>query len=137
ADATCRIVDEVSLGRTGEPSGDIITSLRVERAGSVLVHHDERFGPGHPAHLTSVGVGAARHVLTALLVGVDPGPSSTTVGSDRAASRLRLADDVALVLAVGHDRPAVCALLAELAPELGHSSVGIPDGGFRGSAAGT
>ena len=44
--ATCRVVEEVVLGRTGEASGDLDLSLRVERDGRLLVHHEERFGPG-------------------------------------------------------------------------------------------
>lgn len=116
--ASCRIVEEISLGRTGEPSGDLVSSLRLERAGAVLVHHDERFGPGHPGAATSVGIGAARHVLTAVVVGLDPGPAAAVVEPGRAASRLPLTDDALMVLAVGHDRPTVRELVAELVPEL-------------------
>ena len=118
ASASCRLVEEVSLGRTGEPAGDLRLSLRVEREGSVLVHHDECFGPGWPGSLTSVGVGAARHVVSAVLVGVTAGDSRTVVEPGRAVGWLRVADDVVVVLAVGGDRPAVRALLAEVAPEV-------------------
>lgn len=118
AGATCRIVEEVSLGRTGELPGDLSASLRVERAGSVLVHHDERFGPHHPGCTTSVGVGAARHVVSAVLVGVDAGSSRVEVEAGRAISWLPIASDAAMVLAVGHDRPTTRALLAAVAPEV-------------------
>lgn len=117
-DATCRIVDEVVLGRSGEPAGDVSTSLRVERAGRVLLHHDEWFGPGRPGTDTSVGVGAARHSLSALLVGVDAGRARSAVEPGRAASWLPLARDAVVVLAVGSDRPAVLGLLASVAPEV-------------------
>lgn len=113
--ATCRIVEEVALGRSGEPSGVLGLSLRVERGGEVLVHHDERFAPDA---ISSVSVGAARHVVSAVLVGVDAGASRSCVEPGRAASWLPLADDAAMVLAVGGDRPSVSALLEELAPEL-------------------
>lgn len=118
ADATCRVVDEVSLGRTGEPPGRLDLSVRVRRAGSVLVHHDERFGPGTTGGRTSVGVGAARHVVSAVLVGVDAGTARVAVEPGRAAGWLPVADDAVVVLAVGSDRPAVWALLADLAPEV-------------------
>ena len=116
--ATCRVVEEVSLGRTGEPSGDLELSLRVERESTVLVHHDERFGPGSPGSLTSVGVGAARHVVSAVLVGVGAGDPRVVVEPNRAVGWLPIADDAVLVLAVGGDRPSVRALLAEVAPEV-------------------
>ena len=116
--ATCRVVEEVSLGRTGESSGDLELSLRVERGGSVLVHHDERYGPGSSGFLTSVGVGAARHAVSAVLVGVRTGDSRVVVEPGRAVSWLPVADDAVMVLAVGGDRPSVRALLAQITPEV-------------------
>lgn len=116
AGATCRLVDEVSLGRTGEPPGDLALSLRVERDGVPLVHHDERFG--HAGATTSVGVGAARHVVTAVLVGPDAGAPRVVVEPDRAVSWMPVADDAVVVMALGRDRPAVLALLARVAPEV-------------------
>lgn len=115
--ATCRVLEEVSLGRTGEACGDLTLSVRVEREGSVLVHHDESFGPGHPSFATSVGVGAARHLLAAVLVGADPGPARVVLEPGRAASCMPVAHDAVVVLAVGTDRPSVRALVAELAPD--------------------
>ena len=116
--ATCRLVEELSLGRTGELSGDVELSLRVEREGSLLVRHDECFGPGHPGSVTSVGVGAARHVVAAVLVGVAAGESRAVIEPGRAIGWLPVADDAVMVFAVGGDRPTVMALLAQVTPEV-------------------
>lgn len=118
ADATCVIVEEVALGRHGQPSGDLELRLRVERAGRPLVHHVERFGPGVPGAGSVVSVGAARHVLQAVLVGVAAGAPRSTVVDDCSAAWLPVADDAVAVLAAGPDRPGVIALLAQIAPEL-------------------
>jgi urease accessory protein len=118
AGATCRIVEELSLGRTGEPSGDLAVSLRVERDGGVLVHHDETFGPRRPGTATSVGIGAARHVLSAVVVGVVAGEPRVVVEPRRAIAWMPVAGDAVVVMAVGSDRPAVRALLAAVAPEV-------------------
>lgn len=116
--ATCRLFDELSLGRHGEASGALEWELRVERGGRVLVHHAERFGPDVAGHGSVVGVGSARHVCSGVLVGVDAGTSRTRIDGASAAGRLPVADDTVVVMAVGPDRPAVLALLHELAPEL-------------------
>jgi urease accessory protein len=116
ADATSRIVEEFALGRTGEVSGVIDVSLRVERAGRPLVHHDEWLGT--PPAATSVSVGNARHVFTAVLVGPIAGVSRTTRASIGAAARLPVAEDAIFVIAIGADRPAVHDLVLELAPEV-------------------
>lgn len=109
--ATVRVVEEVSLGRSGEPSGRLDLELRVERDGVPLVHHTERLGPGVPGWGSSVHIGAARHLLTM----VEVGPPSAAVGvavggrdglpDDTAVARLRVAEDVLVTLAVGPDRP--------------------------------
>jgi urease accessory protein len=54
----------VVLGRHAEPSGSLHQRLRVDRGGRPLVRTDVRLGPGH-----EVGVGGARVVGTALVVG--------------------------------------------------------------------
>ncbi len=116
--ATCRVVDEVVLGRTGERSGRLELSMRVERHGRVLVHHGETFGPDVPGASSSVSVGQARHVLSAVLVGVDAGSSRVRVERGRAIAWLPVQDDAVVVMAVGSDRPAVLDLVGEVAPEL-------------------
>lgn len=118
AGATCAVVEELALGRVGEASGDIGLSLRIERDGHPLFHHDEWFGPDAPATTTSVSIGAARHVVTAVIVGTWAGPSRTLIDGHRAGSRMPIADDAIAVLAIGDDRPAVLELIAGLAPEL-------------------
>jgi urease accessory protein len=118
ADATCRIVEEVALGRSDEPSGRLDLRLRVERGGAVVVDHADRFGPDVAGAGSSVSVGGARHVLSAVVVGAAAGESRTCVESGRAGAWLPVAADVAVVLAVGTDRPAVLDLVGWLAPEL-------------------
>lgn len=118
ASATCRLVDELSLGRHGEPSGALEWRLRVERDDRVLVHHAERFGPDVAGFGSVVGVGSARHVCSAVLVGIEPGRARTRLDGATAGGWLPIASDAVAVLAVGPDRPAVLALLHELAPEL-------------------
>lgn len=133
AGATCRIAEEFSLGRSGEPAGTVETSLRVVRDGVALVHHDEVLGAASSTAGTSVGVGAARHVIAVVIVGdlaadaVGVGPA-TEVGSTGAGARLPLAADAWLVLAAGIDRPStrvlVDALVADVhAPSSGSSAM--------------
>ena len=116
--ATCRVVEEVVLGRTGECAGHLDLALRVERDGSVLAHHEESFGPGVPGAWSSVSVGRARHVLSAVLVGVDAGRSRVRVENGRAVAWLPMQDDAVVIMAVGPDRPAVLDLVDAIAPEL-------------------
>lgn len=105
ATATARIVEEVSLGRSGEPSGRLDLELRVVRDGEPLVHHTERLGPGVPGWGSVVHVGSARHLVTMVEVG-DVGPGSEVgLAAGVAIARLRMADDVVVTLAVGPDRP--------------------------------
>ncbi len=116
--ATCVIAEEIALGRHGESSGRLDLHLRVERDGDVLVDHGETFGPDVAGVGSSVSVGAARHVCSGVVVGVLAGLSRTCVEANRAAAWLPIADDAAMVLAVGADRPAVSELVARIAPEL-------------------
>lgn len=128
--ATCRIVEEVSLGRSGEVSGALRLVLRVERGGRAVLHHDESFGPGVPGFASSVSVGTARHVLSAVIVGVefdggendddgnDDGRSSVGVERDARVAWCPLTDDAAAVFAVGDDRPAVIRAVGRLAPRV-------------------
>lgn len=112
--ATCEIVEEWSLGRHGESSGNLVTELRVVRDGRPLVHHSERFGPGSSGAGTVARVGAARHVLTAVLVGREACPSAgesavevSGAPAGVSAAWLPVAPDAAVVLGVGPERPAV------------------------------
>lgn len=116
ADATCRLIEETALGRTDEASGEIGLSLRVERDGLALVHHDEWFGTA--ASTTSVSAGHARYVLSAIEVGAASGPAVSRIGRSIAGAWLPLADDAGMLIVVGPDRPAVLDLAAELRPAL-------------------
>lgn len=116
--ATCRVVEEAVLGRRNEVSGHLDLSLRVERGGRPLVHHDEAFGPDVAGAWSSVSVGAARFVLTAVLVGIDAGRPRSCVQADRAAAWLPVAADAAVAMVIGHDRPSAMSLLTALCPLL-------------------
>lgn len=122
-DATCRIVEEAALGRRAEAPGHLELSLRVERDGRPLVHHDEAFGPDVDGALSSVSVGAARFVLAAVLVGIDPGTPRVCIEADKAASWLPVSTDAAVVLALGPDRPSVICQLATIDPGFSTSLV--------------
>jgi urease accessory protein len=116
AQATCRIVEEYSLGRYGEPSGRLATDLRVTRGARPLVHHGELFGPDVPGAGSVARLGAARHVIAAVIVGAAVLPSEVVLDVGGAsAARLAVADDVNVVLAAGPDRPSVLALWERLA----------------------
>lgn len=112
--ATCRVVEEVSLGRSGELSGRLRLVLRVVRNGRPLVHHDEVFGPDIPGAGSVVSTGGARHVLSEVLVGIDAGEPRVSVTDDCRVAWLPAAPDVVMILAVGSDRPTVCAAVADL-----------------------
>lgn len=112
--ATCRVVEEVSLGRSDEVSGRLRLVLRVVRGGRVLVHHDETFGPDVDGAGSLVSAGSARHVLSEVLVGVAAGESRVAMSGDCRAAWLPISDDVAMILAVGPDRPAVQATVADV-----------------------
>jgi len=71
-----------------------------------------------PGASSSVSVGSARHVLSAVLVGVEAGRSRVRVESGRALAWLPMHDDVVVIMAVGPDRPAVLDLVGAIAPEL-------------------
>lgn len=119
--ATCRIVEEMILGRSNESSGHLDLSLRVERNGLPLVHHDEAFGPAVPGAGSSVSVGNARVAVTAVVVGAPTGAPVVVADEDQSGAWLPVADDAAVALAVGQDRPSILKLLAGLHPSLGQT----------------
>lgn len=107
AGATAWIVEEVSLGRTGEASGSLTMSWRVERGGRVLVHHAERLGPDVPGWGSAVTTGSHRHLLAAVAVGSPCPDLAPVVSADASFAVLPVADDAWVVLATGADRVAV------------------------------
>jgi urease accessory protein len=115
-DAWCTIVEEVSLGRSGQPSGALELELRVERCGRPLVHHTERFGPHEPGVGSAVGVGRARHVISGVVVGPATGDPATIVEPAGQAAWLPVAADAGVILVVAADRPAALRLMAAIRP---------------------
>ena len=111
--ATCRVVEELALGRGDEPTGRLDATVRIERDGAPLVHHRERFGVDVPGWSSTTAVGDARFVHQAFRVGGEIGETATVVGAAGSAARLQLADDVTVTLATGRDRPSVHALLSD------------------------
>lgn len=111
ASATCRLVEEVSLGRTGEPSGRLRLVMCVDRGDAPLLRHDEVFGPAALGAGSVVSTGGARHVWSEVRVGVVAGESRVSKVGECRAAWLPLADDAVMILAVGPDRPAVQAVV--------------------------
>ncbi len=121
--ATCEIVEQYSLGRSGQSSGRLVTDLRVIRGGRTLVRHGESFGPSQPGAGSVAGVAAGRHVLAAVIVGPTAGDSivelTKPADADRlAAAWLPVASHAGLALAVGPDQPSVLAAWARIASSL-------------------
>lgn len=113
------MVDDVVLGRTGEPPGHVEFALRVNRGGLPLVHHEEHLGPGAPGWGTTTALGSARHLLTAVVVGVEVSAPSTIVVEgpcSTAAAWLPVASDAALLLSVGADALAARAVAERVVP---------------------
>jgi urease accessory protein len=116
AGATAWIVEEVSLGRHGEASGDVALEWRIERDGRPLVHHAEHLGPGQAGWGSAVTVGGHRHVLAAVAVGPPMPEAAPQVGADAAVAVLEVAPDAWVLLATGASRPAVVRACAGLVP---------------------
>jgi len=116
ADATAWLLDEVVLGRTGEPSGHVTLTWRVERAGLVLLHHTEELGPDVPGWASVVSAGRHRHLLAAIAVG-RPTPDTAPIATpDVAAAVMTMAPDAFVVLVAASSRPVARRALAALVP---------------------
>ncbi len=116
AGATAWLVDEVALGRTGEPSGHVTLTWRVERAGRVLLHHTEQLGPDVPGWGSVVSAGRHRHLLAAIAVGQPVPDTAPTVTAPVAAAVLAVAADAWVVLVAAESRPVARRALAALVP---------------------
>ena len=107
AGAVVWIVEEVALGRRGEPSGDLTMSWRVERDGRPVVHHAERLGPGTPGWGSAVATAGHRHLLAAVGVGAPAPDLAPIVTPEATVAVLPVAPDAWVVLATGTDRVAL------------------------------
>lgn len=121
AGAAGTIVEELSLGRSGEESGGVDIELRVTREGRPLLHYADRLGPGVPGWGSAVSLGDARHLVSMVVVGVSTESPRTHVDIDDAetghAAWLPVADDVAVVFAVARDRPAALRAASRVAEQ--------------------
>lgn len=111
ADAGVRWVDEVVLGRHGEPSGTVVIRQRLEHDGRVVVAQElqlggDRDGGSYGRH------GPYRVVATA--VGRFDGASAVEVQPQGRAVRCAVGDGWATWSAVGHSHMAVRQLLGLL-----------------------
>jgi urease accessory protein len=123
ASASVVVVDELVLGRSGEPSGDVELVTRVVRDSAVVLHHAERLGPSTPGWGSVALVGRARHLVAVVVVGSPVGSSTAVVEADVAAAWLPTATDAGILLAVGPDRPTTLDLARHVAPHLAHSAL--------------
>lgn len=117
AGASLVLAEELVLGRSDEPSGDVSLDLRVEALGLPVVHHRERFGPAAPGWGTTASAGSVRHVVVVILIGRPAAAVTGTPevhGPDRYGAALHVDVDptvadalgpVVVVIAAGPDRP--------------------------------
>ncbi|HUP76730.1 MAG TPA: urease accessory protein UreD [Acidimicrobiales bacterium] len=101
--ARLTLVDEIVLGRAGEPSGRIRVRCRVSRDGASVLAHDLDLGPGLPGWDGAAVMGGARALISTLRVGPDA-PTAASVAHSPDGSRaawMPLAREAALLLAVG------------------------------------
>ena len=110
-DATMEWTETVVLGRSGEPSGDWSSLMRVVRDGAVAVHQHLRVGPDHvgsdgPAVMDGRRVSAAR-----LIVGSSARPDCVSVSDTGAWTRVGLASDIEQTQVVSDSVAEIVALL--------------------------
>lgn len=80
--ATLRWHERFALGRSGEPPGLLDGTIRIERAGTVLLHQQLRLGDpdDRSTWLSSAVLGEARAVVSEIIVG-EPAPETPIVES--------------------------------------------------------
>jgi len=91
------------LGRTGEGPGRLTASIRVERAGKALTHHEIRIGDDGwdgPAVL-----GEARVMISELIVGEAAPPAFQTSSEKGRGAGLPICEDAILYMAISVDWP--------------------------------
>ncbi|MGH9280900.1 MAG: urease accessory protein UreD, partial [Acidimicrobiales bacterium] len=62
-------IEELLLGRHGEPSGSVVSRLHVDYAGRPLLRHELALGPEHPGWDSPAVTGGARAVGSLLVIG--------------------------------------------------------------------
>jgi urease accessory protein len=100
-DARLCLVEELVLGRWGEPSGRVTSLLRVARGGAPLLAHDLDLGGDAVGWSSAAAAGDARAVRTELHVGAEAGVARTYRDGSARAAAFPVAADVTLVVALG------------------------------------
>lgn len=112
--STVRWVDEVVLGRHGEPGGRLTVHQRFTVAGRPVLHHTLRFGPDSGA----IGRhGRLRVAITAVVLGGEsllPSAPAVIIGTGRRLCRLNLDTSHTMWTALADDLDDARSGLAEL-----------------------
>lgn len=106
ADADLVLAEQLVLGRSGEPGGELTSTLRIERAGEVLLHH----GLDTTAGWSSPSV-AGGHRATGLVALVGAPARHLAATTTPGVAMQRLHDDLAVVVAVADDALSLRRLL--------------------------
>jgi urease accessory protein len=83
-DAALHLVEELVLGRHGEPPGRVRTRTRLERDGVAVLTHELDVGAGAPGWPSAAIIGSARAVVQHVVVGAGA-PERTHVSRDDVA----------------------------------------------------
>ena len=111
ADATMEWTETVVLGRSGEPSGDWSSLMRVVRDGAVVVHQQLRVGPDHPGTDGPAVMDGRRVSAARLIVGSSARPDCVSVSDTGAWARVGLASDIEQTQVVSDSVAEIAAFL--------------------------
>ena len=111
ADATMEWTETVVLGRSGEPSGDWSSLMRVVRDGAVAVHQQLRVGPDHPGSDGPAVMDGRRVSAARLIVGSSARPDCVSVSDTGAWTRVGLASDIEQTQVVSDSVAEIAAFL--------------------------
>lgn len=110
-DATMEWTETVVLGRSGEPSGDWQSRMRVVRDGTVVTHQQLDVGPSHLGSDGPAVMNGRRVSATRLIVGRTARPDHVAVSDTGAWTRVGLAPDIEQTQAVDDSVAAIMAVL--------------------------
>lgn len=110
-DATMEWTETVVLGRSGEPSGDWSSLMRVVRDGAVAVHQQLRVGPDHPGSDGPAVMDGRRVSAARLIVGSSARPDCVSVSDTGAWTRVGLASDIEQTQVVSDSVAEIAAFL--------------------------